>query len=278
MNHYPHHIGDFDRATRHLSRMERSVYRDLLDLYYDTEARLTLDMTALCRRIIARSNEESTAVEQVLNEFFTKTEGGWYNARCEEEIAAYRANNSQRAQAGKASAEAKRLKRERDINGDSTPVERPLNPVATESERGDNGASTNQNQNQNHIKQTTKVVCKKSKSAIPEDFKPDAEGLLVAAGLDLAAELLAFRNHHVGKGSAMADWQAAWQSWVATGRKFGKAVPGGVPARVSDVWHESAGGVDRMAAELGVAPIGAVESRPAFRARVLARSAAGVAA
>jgi hypothetical protein len=213
----------------------------------------------------------------VLNEFFTETGGGWYNARCEEEIAAYRANNSQRAQAGKASAEAKRLKKERDLNGNSTDVERPLNSVATESERSDNGASTNQNQNQNHIKQTTNVVCKKSKSAIPEDFKPDADGLLAAAGLDLAVELLAFRNHHVGKGSTMADWQAAWQVWVATGRKFGKAAPGGAPARISDVWHESAGGVDRKAAALGVAPIGAVESRPAFRARVLAAAAAPMA-
>lgn len=144
MKHYPHHIGDFDRATRHLTRIERSVYRDLIDLYYDTEQRLTLDMASLCRRIIARSNEESTAVEQVLNEFFTETPTGWYHERCEAEIEAYRANNSQRAQAGKASAEAKRLKREQAINGKSTPVEHPLPTVATNG----NGASTNQSTNQ----------------------------------------------------------------------------------------------------------------------------------
>ena len=108
MKHYPHHIGDFDKATRHLTRLERSVYRDLIDLYYDTEQRLTLDMAALCRRIIARSNEEATAVEQVLNEFFTETPTGWYHDRCEEEIEAYKANASQKAMAGKAAAEAKR--------------------------------------------------------------------------------------------------------------------------------------------------------------------------
>jgi uncharacterized protein YdaU (DUF1376 family) len=144
MKHYPHHIGDFDRATRHLTRIERSVYRDMLDLYYDTEQRLTLDMAALCRRIIARCNEESTAVEQVLNEFFTKTETGWYHDRCESELEAYRANNSQRAQAGKASAESKRLKRQQALNGTATPVERPLNSVETNG----NGASTNQSTNQ----------------------------------------------------------------------------------------------------------------------------------
>ena len=149
MNHYPYHIGDFDRATRHLTRIERSVYRDLLDLYYDTETRLTLDMNALCRRIIARSNEESTAVEQVLNEFFTKTETGWYHARCDEEISAYHANNSQKAQAGKASAEAKRLRKLLALNGDSTSTEQPLNSVPAAVPRQDNGTSTNQNQNQN---------------------------------------------------------------------------------------------------------------------------------
>ena len=72
MKHYPHHIGDFDKATRHLTRIERSVYRDMIDLYYDTEQRLTLDFDSLCRKIIARSNEESTAVQQVLNSVSTE--------------------------------------------------------------------------------------------------------------------------------------------------------------------------------------------------------------
>ena len=30
MNYYPHHIGDFDYATRHLTRVERSIYRVLI--------------------------------------------------------------------------------------------------------------------------------------------------------------------------------------------------------------------------------------------------------
>ena len=135
MKHYPHHIGDFDKATRHLSRLERSVYRDLIDLYYDTEQRLTLDMAALCRRVLARSNEEATAVQQVLNEFFTETQTGWYHDRCEAEIEAYHANTSQKALAGKASAEAKRLKKQRALNGESAAVEQPLNSVETEAQR-----------------------------------------------------------------------------------------------------------------------------------------------
>ena len=126
MKHYPHHIGDFDKATRHLTRIERSIYRDLIELYYDTEQMIPLDLAAVCRRILARSNEESTAVEQTLNEFFTKTATGWYHDRCEAVLDEYRSNTSQRAMAGKASAEAKRLKKMQIINARSTTVEPPL--------------------------------------------------------------------------------------------------------------------------------------------------------
>lgn len=139
MKHYPHHIRDFNQATRHLTRIERSVYRDLMDLYYDTEKMLTLDRKALCRLVLARSDEESTAVEQVLNEFFTETPNGWYHERCEAELEAYRANTSQKAMAGKASAEAKRLKKLQAQNGNTTPVEQPLKSVGTDG----NGTPTN---------------------------------------------------------------------------------------------------------------------------------------
>jgi len=157
VKHYPHHIGDFDRNTRHLTRIERSIYRDLMDMYYDTEEQIPLDLSYVCRKIVARTNEESTAVEQVLNEFFTKTATGWYHARCEEEISKYHANNSQRAQAGKASAAAKAQKKQQALNTRSTDVETPFN-----------GTSTNQSTNQ-PINQEPK---KKSASA-PAIQRPD---------------------------------------------------------------------------------------------------------
>jgi len=148
MNYYPHHIGDFDRATRHLTRIERSVYRDLIELYYDTEQPLTLDMSALCRKIIARSNEEATAVKQTLNEFFNKTDDGWYHARCEEEIEKYHANSTQKSAAGKASAAKRALKKQQAINGRST-------GVATDVEQPSNGIATNQEPVTNNHTTTT---------------------------------------------------------------------------------------------------------------------------
>jgi uncharacterized protein YdaU (DUF1376 family) len=134
MFHYPHHIGDFDKATRHLTRLERSIYRDLLDFYYESEKQLPLDLSFVCRRILANSNEERTAVEQVLNEFFHKTPDGWYHIRCEAEIDKFHANISQKSEAGKRSAEKRALKLQQALNGRSTDVQREVNGTPTNQE------------------------------------------------------------------------------------------------------------------------------------------------
>ena len=93
MNHYPHHIGDFNTATRHLSRIERSVYRDMLDMYYDTESPLDgSDMTKLARRLCCTDEAEIAAFHYVLSEYFEQDgDGHWVHHRCEKELAAYRA-------------------------------------------------------------------------------------------------------------------------------------------------------------------------------------------
>jgi uncharacterized protein YdaU (DUF1376 family) len=230
MKHYPHHIGDFDRATRHLTRIERSVYRDLIELYYDTEQQLTLDVQALCRRIIARTNEESTSVEQVLNEFFTKTPTGWYHARCEHEIEAYRANNSQRARAGKASAEAKRLKKLQAINGKSTCVEQPLTYVGTDG----NGVSTNQSTNQ--------PINQEPKNTKPRKARSSADASASLSVDDLVAEGVAPQH--------AADWfkarkdkgaktltPSAWASVKAEAVRAGMTPAQAVQASAENQWQ-----------------------------------------
>ena len=127
MKYYQHHIGDFDRATRHLSRVERSIYRDLIELYYVTEKPLILDRDLLCRKIIAHSEEERTAVEQTLNEFFNETPLGWYHDRCEKEIERVLNSSSQKSVAGKSSAAKRAEKLQRMLDGRSTDVEQTLN-------------------------------------------------------------------------------------------------------------------------------------------------------
>jgi uncharacterized protein YdaU (DUF1376 family) len=153
MNYYPHHIGDFNSATRHLTRTERSVYRDLIELYYDTEAPLCSDLDKLCRLVLARSDEERTAVEQVLNEFFTEIDQGWSHSRCDAEIARYHGNKEAKSAAGKASAAKRASKSQHKAsgatsggdhlnNGSATDVQQPLNGCATNQEPRTNNQET----------------------------------------------------------------------------------------------------------------------------------------
>src|SRR5690606_19556324 len=146
MNYYPHHIGDFNSATRHLTRIERSIYRDLMDLYYDTERPIMKDMVKLCRLIIASSDEERTAVEQVLNEFFTETNDGWFHERCDEEILKYQSGLQAKSAAGKASAAKRAQNAQRNTNTDKASAQQPINSCSTDDENSLTLRSTNQNQ------------------------------------------------------------------------------------------------------------------------------------
>lgn len=86
MHFYQHNIPDFNNATRHLTRVERSIYRDLMELYYDTEQSLPLDVALICRRVVARTEEEKAAVIALLDEYFDRGDAGYRHERCEEEI------------------------------------------------------------------------------------------------------------------------------------------------------------------------------------------------
>lgn len=127
MNHYPHHIGDFNNATRHLTRVERSLYRDMLELYYDTEQPLNSDVSKIARRVLAVSEVEREALNLMLEEFFVLQDDGWHNTRCDAEIAKYQGQIEQASRAGKASA-AKRYGK------NLTAVEQPFNQPEPEPE------------------------------------------------------------------------------------------------------------------------------------------------
>lgn len=86
MDCYKFYFRDFVRSTRHLTLIERSVYREMLDLYYEKEDPLTPDLVRLARSLGATSDEEQKAVETVLNDFFTRREDGYHNSRCDAEI------------------------------------------------------------------------------------------------------------------------------------------------------------------------------------------------
>ena len=111
MNYYPFHVGDYISATRHLSWVEDMAYRRLLDTYYTTEKPLPAEHRAVCRLVLATTDEQREAVEVVLQEFFELTPDGWVNHRADAEIVAMR--EKQEKQRAKANARWDKLRSER---------------------------------------------------------------------------------------------------------------------------------------------------------------------
>lgn len=84
MNYYERHLGDYAKDTAHLTMIEHGAYSLLLDRYYSTEQGIPEDQAHRVSR--ARTREERAAVDAVLAEFFTITDGVWTHGRVQREI------------------------------------------------------------------------------------------------------------------------------------------------------------------------------------------------
>lgn len=89
MNFYNFHVNDFRGATWHLNRLQRSIYRDLIDEYYLQEKPLTKDVAVLAHKMGCHSDEEKAALALVLGEFFTLKNGVYRHKRIDHEIKNY---------------------------------------------------------------------------------------------------------------------------------------------------------------------------------------------
>jgi len=85
MHYYQFNIGDYIKNTLHLSVMEDIAYRRLLDLYYDSEQPIPIDIPKVSRRL----RMDCEVVQSVLDEFFELTEDGYRNHRADLEILDY---------------------------------------------------------------------------------------------------------------------------------------------------------------------------------------------
>lgn len=113
MNYFELHLGDMAKATAHLSILEDGCLQRLLRRYYDEEAPLPADVRTVQRLIGARSKEEREATLLILDEHFELLDDGWHNARCDAEIAAFRAKQADRQDARESAKTRQRRARER---------------------------------------------------------------------------------------------------------------------------------------------------------------------
>lgn len=209
MKGYYHHIRDFNNAARHLNRIEKSIYRDMIELYYDTEKPLPLDIDMLCHKVSARSEEERTAVQQVLKEFFICTELGHFHEVCDEIILDYWAYKGKKSAGGKASAAKRAARKEQVLNSRSTPVEHIVNKK-----------QLNQKPETINHKPETIITTKLSVTDsldiyFNNDFYLEAIKKYRPDLMPVLDQVVAmFRLFFTDIGSPRTDWPEQWVKWI----------------------------------------------------------------
>lgn len=218
MHHYDFHIGDYMKATAHLSNEEDLCYRRLLDMYYDTESPIPLETDWVSRRL--RIGTE--VVFAVLSDFFIKRDDGWHSLRCDEEIAHYKAICEKNREVGKLGGRPKK-----------TQTVTVGNRLETESNPNHEPVTNNQ------IITPDKPATKRG-SVVSQDFTPNETSIRLAdeLGVDWESELPKFIDHHTHKGTIGKDWNAGFRTWLNNSVKFGGAKK--VPVAANGVLRSSA--------------------------------------
>jgi hypothetical protein len=211
LNYYPHHLGDYDSHTAHLSWLEDCAYRRLICLYYRIERALPADIAQCCRLVRAISKAERDAVSEVLKEFFELRDDGWHNERCNREIA-------------KAQAKAERNREVGKMGG------RPPGS-GTQPRLGENPDGFRRKPRPNPTQQPTAniqpeadasgVTTRKRappKTRRPDDFTLTQELLDIArqegrTDEDARTDFDDFTSYCDANGRVYADWNAAWRNW-----------------------------------------------------------------
>ena len=197
MYYYQFHIGDYRSATLHLSNEEDLAYRRLLDMYYDTEKPIPLDISWVAKRI----KIPPQVVRDVLFDMFIKTEDGYINSRCDKEIAVYKGFSD----AGKRGA-AKRWGK----GGDSPPIT-PL--IATNNQEP---ITNNHNIGESPAKkERTKGSRLSTDFELPDSWTEFCQS--ERPDLNPRKVFDSFKDYWVAKAGAAGvklDWTATWRNWV----------------------------------------------------------------
>ena len=77
---------DYRAKTAHLTFLQDSAYRRLLDAYYERRGPLPADKGALYRIAGAQAFAERAAVDKIAREFFTNGDGKLSHARCDAQL------------------------------------------------------------------------------------------------------------------------------------------------------------------------------------------------
>jgi len=206
MHYYQFNIGDYAKATRHLSNNEDLAYRRLIELYYDTEKPLIKDVKKLSRLINMRENVED--IKSVLDDFFIESKDGYTQNRIEREIVNYHSKADKARANGKLGGRPKKPNAKLKKPNPEPKITQPVNlanPDLT-------GLKANQEPLTNNHKPLT--ILKEKTSAFAKPTREDVNKFAFDNKLNLEGFFDYYESNgwKVGK-NAMKKWDAAARGW-----------------------------------------------------------------
>lgn len=198
MHYYQFHIGDYRAATAHLSNDEDLAYRRLLDMYYDTETPIPLDIDWVSRRL--RLGQD--VVQNVLRDMFTLSDDGWVHTRCDSEIQKYHSKADSARKANQIRWGSEKVLKS-DADQILTNNHKPITNIV-----GARGTRLSQDW---ELSEDQKQFCKQE--------RPDLDPVKVSAG---------FKDYWISVSGAKGvkkDWDATWRNWIRNQRFQKSAMP-----------------------------------------------------
>lgn len=241
-NWMPFYVGDYLRDTGHLSACEHGAYLLLLMHAWTHDGALQNDEVRL-RNIAKLSVKDWNRFSATLRAFFYVDGDTLRHRRIDRELAKSKARSEKRSAAGKASGVARKAQQK--ANTRSTHVDLVLQQSPTEEEE-------EEEEKKERIpplvpppaaELSPKTIRAKARTQIDPGWKPNDLGIAYAKERGVQpSEVRAFKDFHMAKGNAMADWDAAWRMWCRNAVKFGNATP---------LLNQRDDGISRMAGALG---------------------------
>ncbi len=197
MNYYKRHLGDYAKDTSLLSVYEHGCYTLLLDWYYSNEKPITQTVSSrLCR---TTNEQESEALQFVLDTYFTSTKNGYINKRADEEIADYHKKAKKNREVGALGGRPKKnpngFQNKTQTVTKSKPKRNPSHKPLANSHINTGG---------------------KRSRRVPDGFeiteKLRAWAKEQTPNVDIDHQTKMFCNHEFN--SPRSDWEAAWRNWM----------------------------------------------------------------
>jgi len=196
MHYYSHNIADYRKDTGHLTPIEHFIYRSLIDWYYLDGKPIPLETETVLRRV-GLDSKMLKDLENVLNDFFTKSKDGYHQKRIDMEIREYNLKAVVNRTNGKLGGRPKK-----------TQVVIENNPSLTE-RKGNHKPLTN-NQEPLTINQTSKSS---AKAAIDNGFDIFWNSYPRKIGKDKARTLWKSKKPNLEIVLKAITWQVNSKSW-----------------------------------------------------------------